>query len=222
MTTGLPDEDLSDLGTPSRGESLKDFFDTPGANDPALVEEAPQRDQRTEAPQPRAEQPRTVAPPVHERQREAEPTAEQRRRSRKANPGTATIYTSESVRSRLTAYRKKHDTTNLVVVFQAIEQCGKLSEIGKRIEELTDEDLTALRETIENSIVQTSYSGGVFSSNPKAVEYLGGGGAPSQFTPTPQQARELDILGVRLGFDKRSTWLAPILNEFLPGRKDKR
>lgn len=222
MTTGLPDEDLSDLGTPSRGDGLKDFFDTPGTDDPASVEEAPRRDERQEAPQPRVDKPRDAAPPepIHE---EEPPPPVQRRRNRKASPGgTATIYTSESVRSRLTSYRKKHDITNLVVVFQAIEQCGKLSEVGKKIEELTDEDLTALRETIQNAVVQTSYSGGLFSSNPKAVEYVGGGGAPSQFTPTPQQARELDILGEKLGFDKRSTWLAPVLNEFLPGRKDKR
>lgn len=214
MTTGLPDDDLSDLGTPARGEGLKDFFDKPGADEPDTVEQQespqeplPREDQREEQSAEEPQQEKLSPTPA--------PGQQQRKRVRRTGPGTATIYMSESVRARLEDYRIKHRTTNLVVVLKAIEACGDLDK-------LKNGDVSQLQEVIEKAAVSTGYSGGLFSSNPKAVKYLGGGGAPAQFTPTPEQARELDELGKQLGFKNRSTWIAPILNEFLPGRKDKR
>src|SRR5687767_9966847 len=138
MTTGLPDEDLSDLGTPTRGTGLRDFFDTAGAPeaDPAQHQEPSRelpRPREQQHEEPAAQEPTEVDPDDDQLLSPGTSTEPQRRSARRNGPGTATIYMSESVRARLTAYRKKHDTTNLVVVFQAIESCGKLGQLGKSI-----------------------------------------------------------------------------------------
>lgn len=210
MTAGLPDEDLSDLGTPNRGEGLADFFDTPAdevpapADEPEAPEGTPQSPPAGRRDEPEPEAPR---PPARTQRKAKRPTP--------GAPGTATVYLSESVRARLEDYRIKHRTTNLVVVFSAIEACGD-------VDKLQQGDFSQLQDVIKKAAVATGYSGGFFSSNPKAVRYVGGGGAPVQFKPTPEQARQLDEVGQQLGFESRSTWIAPLLNEFLPGRKDKR
>ncbi|MGC7247325.1 hypothetical protein RBA15_22395, partial [Mycobacteroides abscessus subsp. massiliense] len=64
--------------------------------------------------------------------------------------------------------------------------------------------------------------GPLFPADPAAVKYLGGGPAQIMYAATPEQSAVLDRLGAEHGFSARSTWLAPVLNHFLPGRKDKR
>jgi hypothetical protein len=60
----------------------------------------------------------------------------------------------------------------------------------------------------------------LFPADPSAVRYLGGGSVQIGFSPTPQQEEKIDEIGQSLGFETRSTWIAPVLNAFLPGRKD--
>jgi hypothetical protein len=127
----------------------------------------------------------------------------QRRAPKRSSPGTATVYVSQGVKARLEDYRSKLRRTNRDVILEAITAChGSLKKI------------------IEASTVSTAPAS-MFTADPKAVRYLGGGGVQVQFTPTPTQAQELDKIGKDLGFERRSTWIAPILNEFLPGRKEK-
>jgi hypothetical protein len=57
----------------------------------------------------------------------------------------------------------------------------------------------------------------LFPADPSAVRYVGGGSVQIGFSPTPQQEEEI---GQTLGFETRSTWIAPVLNAFLPGKKD--
>jgi hypothetical protein len=52
------------------------------------------------------------------------------------------------------------------------------------------------------------------------VRYVGGGSVQIGFSPTADQEEVLDRIGADLGFETRSTWIAPVLNAFLPGRKD--
>jgi hypothetical protein len=52
------------------------------------------------------------------------------------------------------------------------------------------------------------------------VRYLGGGSVQIAFSPTPEQEQVIDRIGAEIGFATRSTWIAPVLNAFLPGRKD--
>ena len=128
------------------------------------------------------------------------------RRTDGAQPGTATVYLSESVAKRLDEYRrKKPGRTNRDVILEAISANHE-----------------HLAEIIEKSKVSTAPISSLFPADPRTVRYLGGGKAQAQFTPTPEQAKVLDDLGEQLGFSTRSTWIAPVLNEFLPGRKDTR
>jgi hypothetical protein len=60
----------------------------------------------------------------------------------------------------------------------------------------------------------------MFPADPSAVRYLGGGSVQIGFSPTLEQEEVIDRIGAQLGFGTRSTWIAPVLNAFLPGRKD--
>jgi hypothetical protein len=60
----------------------------------------------------------------------------------------------------------------------------------------------------------------LFPADPSAVRYVGGGSVQIGFSATSEQEQVLDRIGAELGFDTRSTWIAPVLNAFLPGRKD--
>jgi hypothetical protein len=126
------------------------------------------------------------------------------RRTDGAEPGTATVYLSESVAKRLDEYRrKKPGRTNRDAILEAISANHE-----------------RLAEVIEGSKVSTEPTSSLFPADPRKVRYLGGGKVQAQFTPTPQQAKVLDDLSEQLGFSTRSTWIAPVLNEFLPGRKE--
>ncbi|EUA86279.1 hypothetical protein I551_7280 [Mycobacterium ulcerans str. Harvey] len=96
-------------------------------------------------------------------------------------------------------------STNLHVVLEAISikyQAGELAEI------------------IEKSRYSTAPTHDLFPADPSAVRYLGGGSAQIAFSLTAEQEEVIDTIGSKLGFDTRSTWIAPVLNAFLPGRKD--
>ena len=137
------------------------------------------------------------------------PTSARRPPRRKDDDApTGTIYLSENVSRRLDEYRrKKARRTNRDVVLEAI------SALHAR-----------LPEVLESSKVSTAVETELFPADERQVRYLGGGKVQAQFTPTVAQAQVLNDLGERLGFPfgKRSTWIAPVLNEFLPGRKDER
>lgn len=113
---------------------------------------------------------------------------------------------SQGVKQRFEDYRHKAKKTNLQVVLEAITA---------KHADLTD--------IIKRSEVSTAPVGGsLFPADPpSAVRYLGGGSVQIGFSPpTPEQENVLDSLGRELGFTTRSTWIAPILNAFLPGKKD--
>jgi hypothetical protein len=187
----IPAEDLSDLGSPApRGSGLSGLL----ATTPAPAPDQPLSEARVADP---AEAPR---PPVSPRTVRSPRQSSTRSRTR---PTTA-VYVSQGVKQRFEDYRHKAKKTNLQVVLEAITA---------KHADLTD--------IIKRSEVSTAPVGGsLFPADPSAVRYLGGGSVQIGFSPTPEQENVLDSLGRELGFTTRSTWIAPILNAFLPGKKD--
>ncbi|MFA4085188.1 hypothetical protein ONA92_26200 [Mycobacteroides salmoniphilum] len=115
------------------------------------------------------------------------------------------VYVAEGVKKRFEKYRYDHKLTNVQVVLQAVA-----------------DQREALAQVIKESRYDTAPVNPLFPSDPKTVKYLGGGSAAVTFKPTVEQAEVLDEIGGEIGFDKRSTWLAPVLNSFLPGKRETR
>jgi hypothetical protein len=198
---GMPNEDLSDLGAPAkpRGAGLADLVGDRAAAAP--------RTRPTEA-DPQEEHGAIPTPirPISTARDVAEPTGRGSRRPgrprTRSKPVTA-VYVSPGVKARFEAYRHKQKATNLQVVLEAIS--AKYDE---------------LPEIIKASTFNTAPVNPLFPADPSAVRYLGGGSVQIGFSPTPDQEQVIDRIGAELRFDTRSTWIAPVLNAFLPGRKD--
>lgn len=190
----MPDEDLSDLGAPAkRGSGLADLVGSTAAP----VEVEPAENGRQVAPG--EESPpefATVEPPGRRFGRRPG-------RPRTRTKPVSAVYVSSGVKQRFEAYRHKQKATNLQVVLEAISSMHE-----------------NLADIIRDSTVSTAPVNPLFPADPSAVRYLGGGSVQIGFSATPAQEEVLDRLGAELGFDTRSTWIAPVLNAFLPGRKD--
>ena len=196
----LPAEDLSDLGAPVRGAGLAGLVT--GDPSPAPVGEESSAPLSGAPPAPAV---RTVADPPRG-DALAVPGARRPRASRTARTRTkpvSAVYVSPGVKQRFEAYRHKQKATNLQVVLEAI---------SSKHEELA--------EIIEASAVSTAPVNPLFPADPSAVRYLGGGSVQIGFSPTPEQEQVIDRIGAGIGFETRSTWIAPVLNAFLPGRRD--
>ena len=198
----MPNEDLSDLGAPAkRGTGLADLVGATAA--PVDVEPgssghlglAAAEDPASEFV---AEEPLVAASVLPDRGRGRRPG-----RPRTRTKPVSAVYVSSGVKQRFEAYRHKQKATNLQVVLEAISSMHK-----------------DLADVIRESTVSTAPVNPLFPSDPSAVRYLGGGSVQIGFSATPAQEEVLDRLGAELGFDTRSTWIAPVLNAFLPGRKD--
>lgn len=193
----LPAEDLSDLGAPAaRGAGLSGLL-SPSAGQP----EAPPQQRPSWQPQPDAQGDAGV-------DAAATDVGPQRRPRRPGRPRTRTkpvtaVYVSPGVKQRFEAYRHKQKATNLQVVLEAI---------SSKHHELAD--------IIKQSAFSTAPVNPLFPADPSAVRYVGGGSVQIGFSATPEQEQVLDRIGAELGFETRSTWIAPVLNAFLPGRKD--
>lgn len=193
----LPPEDFGDLtaltAPPDRGAGLAGLID-------GVVEPMPPVSERSVAP---VVPQRDVVPPV------AAPvsasTARRPGRPRTRPKPTSAVYVSAGVKKRFEKYRHDSRSTNLQVVLEAIS--AKHSD-------------GALPEIIERSRYSTAPVSELFPADPSAVRYLGGGSSQIAFSPTPQQEEVIDRIGKDLGFETRSTWIAAVLNAFLPGKKD--
>lgn len=190
----MPNEDLSDLGAPAkRGSGLADLVGATAASD---VESAPNNHLEVAPPEESSAEFTPEDPHVrHVSRRPGRPRT-------RTKPVSA-VYVSSGVKQRFEAYRHKQKATNLQVVLEAISSMH---------EELAN--------VIAESTVSTAPVNPLFPADPSAVRYLGGGSVQIGFSATPAQEEVLDRLGAGLGFDTRSTWIAPVLNAFLPGRKD--
>lgn len=192
----LPAEDLSDLGAPAaRGAGLSNLL-SPNVERPSSPpEQRPNRQAEAEADPADAGATDVVAPAPRKPGRPGRPRT-------RTKPVTA-VYVSPGVKQRFEAYRHKQKATNLQVVLEAISsKHGELADI------------------IKKSAFSTAPVNPLFPADPSAVRYVGGGSVQIGFSATAEQEQVLDRLGAELGFETRSTWIAPVLNAFLPGRKD--
>ncbi|MET8807890.1 hypothetical protein [Streptomyces sp. NPDC004546] len=116
-----------------------------------------------------------------------------------------TLYVSPSLHRRFEKYvRAKRGRTNTSVVLEAI--AAKRSET---------------RKILKDSRVTVAAGNDLFPEDPRAVRYLGAGPVQIQIAPTMAQLRVLENLTTEYGFEARATWIAPVLNDFLPGRKER-
>lgn len=192
----IPDADLSDLGAPpKRGAGLAGLV---GTSTTAAVDTGQDNlGEPIQEPGHGVDSATSGAARRPVRRRRATVTASAR------NKPTSAVYVSAGVKKRFVAYRHAKKATNLQVVLEAIgSKHGELAGI------------------IRKSTVNSAPVNDLFAADPTAVRYLGGGSIQIGFSPTPEQETKLDEIGKELGFDTRSTWIAPVLNEFLPGRKD--
>ena len=198
----MPSEDLSDLGAPAkpRGAGLAD-----------LVGES-----SVAAPHPRPaegdghEDQGAIPTPIRSigAVRDVDGSDDSRSGRKPGRPRTrvrpvTAVYVSPGVKQRFEAYRHKHKLTNLQVVLKAISS-------------MHDE----LDQVIGAATFNTAPVDPLFPADSTAVRYVGGGSVQIGFSPTPEQEEVIDRIGRQIGFDTRSTWIAPVLNAFLPGKKD--
>ncbi len=201
----LPAEDLGDITKPkSRGAGLAglvgDVSATPLAPAPGL----PERGQPDPVPdpQPVSAPPAAVAPV---RLAPEAPITRKPGRPRTRTKPASAVYVTAGVKKRFEKYRHDNKSTNLQVVLEAISALHKADKLDQIIRE---------------SRYSTAPVNDLFPADPSAVRYLGGGSSQISFSPTPEQEAVIDRIGTDLGFDTRSTWIAPVLNAFLPGKKD--
>jgi hypothetical protein len=196
----LPAEDLSDLSAPAaRGRGLAGLVgdNAPSAprQDPAATDDSGGVLHSVGALTDHSGAELASETPARRGRRPGRPRT-------RTKPTTA-VYVSPGVKQRFEAYRHKRKATNLQVVLEAIS--SKHSVLG---------------DIIKQSAVSTAPVDPLFPADPSAVRYLGGGSVQIGFSPTPEQEQVIDRIGAELGFDTRSTWIAAVLNAFLPGRKD--
>jgi hypothetical protein len=194
----LPPEDLGDLtAVPERGAGLAGLIDDDGVAPAAPVSDRP----GAAVPGPPAPS-ASLAPAPSSR-----PASAVRRpgRPRSRPKPTSAVYVSAGVKKRFEKYRHDSKSTNLQVVLQAISAKHTEGVLG---------------EIIDRSRYSTAPVNELFPADPSAVRYLGGGSSQIAFSPTPQQEEVIDRIGKDLGFETRSTWIAPVLNAFLPGKQD--
>lgn len=198
----MPAEDLSDLAGPgSRGAGLAGLVGDPAAT-PTRSDEAPRRT-ATRAGDLTGAATIAAVPDIHEDAGTARPRPRKPGRPRTRVKPTTAVYVSPGVKKRFEAYRHNRKVTNLQVVLEAISsKHGELAEI------------------IRESTFNTAPVNPLFPADPSAVRYVGGGSVQISFSPTAEQEAVIDQIGADLGIDTRSTWIAPVLNAFLPGRKD--
>lgn len=198
----LPAEDLGDITKPkSRGAGLADLVNAAQPRPVSVPDQVP-----PEQPAPaRQVAPAPAAPSVTPVVSAIEQPARKPGRPRTRSKPTTAVYVSSGVKSRFEKYRHSAKSTNLHVVLEAISAKHKTGELAQ---------------IIENSRYSTAPTNDLFPADPSAVRYLGGGSAQIAFSPTAEQEKVIDTIGAQLGFDTRSTWIAPVLNAFLPGKKD--
>lgn len=200
----LPPEDLGDLTAPPvRGAGLSGLLDPAPPSPPRLVPDLPEPDDAKLA-NDAAPQEQSVTSPAPSPTRKPSPRKPGRPRTR--TKPTSAVYVSDGVKKRFEKYRHDKKSTNLQVILEAISAKHKADELD---------------EIIKESKYSTAPVSDLFPADPSSVRYLGGGSSQIAFSLTEEQEAKIDEIGQKLGFDTRSTWIAPILNSFLPGKKEK-
>ncbi|MCV7289144.1 hypothetical protein H7J87_27835 [Mycolicibacterium wolinskyi] len=203
----LPAEDLGDLTAPPvRGAGLSGLLDeTPAPPPQHDVDPVDAAETFEPAGTAETSEEDEVVTPIRPLSSTRAPAPRKPGRPRTRTKPASAVYVTAGVKKRFEKYRHDNKSTNLQVVLEAISamhKAGKLDQI------------------IQESRYSTAPVNDLFPADPSAVRYLGGGSSQISFSPTPEQEAVIDQIGKKLGFDTRSTWIAPVLNAFLPGKKD--
>ncbi|ORV21763.1 hypothetical protein AWB98_26745 [Mycolicibacterium conceptionense] len=203
----LPAEDLGDLTAPPvRGAGLSGLLDeTPAPPPERAIDPVDTADTFEPAGTAETSEEDEVVTPIRPLSSTQAPAARKPGRPRTRNKPASAVYVTAGVKKRFEKYRHDNKSTNLQVVLEAISAMHKADKLDQIIEE---------------SRYSTAPVNDLFPADPSAVRYLGGGSSQISFSPTPEQEAVIDQIGKKLGFDTRSTWIAPVLNAFLPGKKD--
>lgn len=190
----------SGLGSLISAPSSNDHFetgesaDTPAPHDPVRAERA--QNQHTESSRS-----------SHADEAPAAPIRRPMPRRRRSTT-QVTVYVTAGVKKRFEDYRqaKKGRTSNDVVLEAVAANHARLQDI------LEDAKYYSTGTTVASDL---------FPVDARRVRYLGGGDSQIQFNVTSEQMAVLERLREELGMKTLSTWLAPVLNEFLPGKREK-
>ncbi|MEX5637401.1 hypothetical protein, partial [Parafrankia sp. FMc2] len=177
---------------------------------PALVPVAPASDADSES--------REVAPPAPPAPRLTDVVARQPRVEQEAAPAprpgvlspTSTvrvtaILVSPTVSRRLEEFRRaQRGRTNTSILLQALDECH-----------------TRIPDLVAAARAAAQPRGSLFPARDDRLRLPGGGGMQVQVRPTLAQLDVIDGLARTHGLDSRSQLAAAVLNEFLPGRKDR-
>ncbi|MGV0740244.1 hypothetical protein ABQF35_28040 [Mycobacterium syngnathidarum] len=208
----LPAEDLGDLTAPPvRGAGLSGLLDeapaSPPASSAATASPAqPAADTVALADTEESSEQDEVVTPFRPLSSARTPSPRKPGRPRTRTKPTSAVYVSDGVKKRFEKYRHDKKSTNLQVILEAISAKHKADELDTIIKE---------------SKYSTAPVSDLFPADPSSVRYLGGGSSQIAFSLTAEQEAKIDEIGQQLGFETRSTWIAPILNSYLPGKKEK-
>lgn len=205
---GGPKDDLSDLGggsgSQNRAEGLAELLKGGSGGNATPGNTGSNTPPAGGAPKPAATGAPKSSPAGPKRGARRGPSASTRKRP------NVTIPVSEALYRRFERAKNKDNLTSSVLVLKAITHCH-------------DGDLANLAKLVEDSkvITKSGVGGDLFPEDDAEVKYLGWGHRQLQFTPTRPQVEVLDNLTDDLGAESR-TWIVAVLNEFLPGRKERR
>ncbi|WP_051105684.1 hypothetical protein [Parafrankia discariae] len=115
------------------------------------------------------------------------------------------ILVSPTVSRRLEEYRRaKKGRTNTSIVLEALDEChGRIPEL------------------VAQARAAAQPRGSLFPARDDHLRLPGGGGIQVQIRPTLAQLNVIDRLSREHRLESRSQLAAAVLNEFLPGRKDR-
>lgn len=186
--------------TPPPPKNPEDVKETPPPAAPSGDTPPPQAPSGVEEPPPQA-----PAEPPEEVEVEAEAEEGETEAALAKTKHRTTLYVSPALHRRFERYvRAARGRTNTSAVLEAVAAKNSTTP-----------------QIIQESKVSVAAGNELFPEDPRAVRYLGAGPVQIQIAPTYAQLQVLDTLTAKYGFEARATWIAPVLNAFLPGKKEK-
>ncbi len=186
-----------------RASGLSSLISAPPVSEPTKPERPESSVDEQPVTPPAASQPeaRSVRPAVRpSRGDEAPPEA------RSTN---VTVYVAPGVKKR----------------FEAYKHADPRRKTWDVVKDAVDANYHRLKDILDDAKyhdVGASPVSSIFPADPRRVRYIGGGTSQQQIRCTEAQLAVLHTVTKELGMKNLSTWLAPVLNDFLPGKKEKR
>lgn len=195
-TGGAPPPQSPTASTPPPPKNPEGAGETPPPAAPSGGTPPPQTPPIAEEPPPQA----PAEPPEAVEAEEGETEAALAKTKHRT-----TLYVSPALHRRFEKYvRAARGRTNTSAVLEAVAAKNSTTP-----------------QIIQESKVSVAAGNELFPEDPRAVRYLGAGPVQIQIAPTYAQLQVLDTLTAKYGFEARATWIAPVLNAFLPGKKEK-